>query len=72
MSLVPDAMHMWQPALTAMRAAVILVTMPPEPTSDLARPAMASISGVMRMHALDEARVRVAIRIGGVQAVDIR
>ena len=43
----PDAMHMWQPACTAMRAAAILVAMPPVPTSDAERPAMASISGVI-------------------------
>ena len=40
-------MHMWQPADTAIFAAMILVVMPPEPTSDAERPAMASISGVM-------------------------
>ena len=40
-------MHMWQPAETAMRAARILVVIPPEPTSEAERPPMASISGVI-------------------------
>ncbi len=39
-------MHMWQPAETAIFAAMIFVAMPPEPTSDMDRPAIASISGV--------------------------
>jgi hypothetical protein len=40
-------MHMWQPAVTAMRAAAILVAMPPEPTAEADAPPIASISGVM-------------------------
>ena len=42
----PAAMHMWQPAETAIFAARILVVMPPDPTSEADRPAMASICGV--------------------------
>ncbi len=37
---------MWQPAASAMRPAMTLVIMPPEPTSVAEAPAMASISGV--------------------------
>ena len=40
-------MHMWQPAETAIFAAMTLVVMPPEPTSDADAPAMDSISGVI-------------------------
>jgi hypothetical protein len=42
----PEAIAMWQPAASAMRAAVTLVIMPPLPNSVAASPAMASISGV--------------------------
>ena len=39
---------MWVPALVAIRAASILVCMPPRESSEPAAPAIASISGVMR------------------------
>ena len=40
-------MHMWHPDATAMRAARILDVMPPEPTAEVERPAIASMSGVI-------------------------
>src|SRR5258706_166460 len=43
----PAAMHMWHPAATAMRAAAILVAIPPEPTPEAEPVGRASISGAM-------------------------
>ena len=44
----PSAITMCAPAEVAMRAASILVRMPPRDSSDAAPPAIASISGVTR------------------------
>ena len=67
----PAAMHMWQPAPTAIFAAAILVAMPPLPTAEAEPPAIASIS---RRDALDlgmNSGRGVAVGIAGVQAVDV-
>ena len=57
----PAAMHMWQPAATAIFAARILVVMPPEPSGEALRPAMASISGVMCRDLRHDARARIPL-----------
>ena len=51
-------MTMLAPASIAMRAAIIFVAMPPEPMSDPAAPAIASISGVIARNLGNEPRVR--------------
>ncbi len=44
----PSAITMWAPPAAAMRAASILVRMPPREASEAAPPAIASIRGVTR------------------------
>ena len=63
---------MWQPAATAMRAATILVVMPPVPTPDAERPAMASISGVISRTSWMKRAPGRALRVGAVEPVDVR
>ncbi len=47
-SIRPDAITMWVPPVVAILPASILVCMPPRDSSELAVPAIASISGVIR------------------------
>ena len=63
---------MAQPAVVAIFAAAILVAMPPDPTADAEPPPMASISGVISRTSGISRAVGIAVRIGGVQAGDIR
>ena len=65
-------MAMAQPAAVAIFAAAILVAMPPEPTADAEPPPMASISGVISRTSGMSRAAGSQVRIGGVQAGDVR
>ena len=67
----PSAITMCAPAEVAMRAASILVRMPPRESSDAAPPAIASISGVIPLDHGEQSRMRVAMRRRIVEARDV-
>ena len=58
-SILPDAISICVPPMVAIFPASILVRMPPRDSSDLAAPAIASISAVTALNHRNQFRVRI-------------
>ena len=71
MQLATGATHMWQPAVTAIFAAAILVAMPPDPTAEAAAAGHALDFRRDLLHFGNELGGRIPGRIGRVQPVDV-